>query len=58
MIPLRQSGLAAAAGLAAMLASACENMPAMSLPLLGPPPICSDAGLRVDTSFPAAGRHD
>lgn len=58
MIPLRQSGLAAAAGLAAMLASACEHMPAMSLPLLGPPPICSDAGLRVDTSFPAAGRHD
>jgi hypothetical protein len=51
-------GHAWSALLAALLAAGCENLPAMSLPSLGPPPLCSGGGLRVETSFPAAGRHD
>lgn len=54
----RQGSRAIAAAVAALLASGCEYLPAVSLPSLGPAPICVGGGLRVETSFPAAGRHD
>lgn len=58
MMQLGRAQRTAVAALALMLASACEYLPPMTLPSLGPPPICSGGGLRVETSFPAAGRHD
>ena len=56
--PGRQGSRAIAAAVAALLASGCEYLPAVSLPSLGPAPICVGGGQRVETSFPAAGRHD
>lgn len=49
---------AAPALLGALLVSGCSYIPAVSLPSLGPPPICSGSGLRVETNFPGAGLHD
>jgi len=46
------------AAFAVLLASGCEYLPPMSLPSLGPPPICIGGGLHVETTFPTAGRHD
>lgn len=58
MMQLGRGQRTAIAALALMLASGCEYIPEVNLPSLGPPPICAGGGIRVETNFPGAGRHD
>jgi hypothetical protein len=58
MNELGLGGRFAIAGFAVLAMGACEYLPEVSLPSLGPAPLCSGNGLRVETDFPGAGRHD
>lgn len=46
------------AAVAASAAGGCQYLPDVSLPSLGPPPLCEAGGLSVTIDFPAAGQHD